>query len=1260
MAGRSIRGRWAPLLAIIPALAGALPLASGARVGHAAGCTLTPTLQDFAVSQGVAAYKPLVRGKDTLVQLYFTLPSCANPGDIIKITGGALTSSLKPTSPYQMLTAPGFNLGLSSQALSTNSSLNPVFLVPGGDLRPADAGAFAVTFTASIQFSAVPAAPPSGGVVSTPGTSPVTVATTAASMPITGSYEIATNALRILVVPMLPNATSAFSSADTQAVEQGFAELSRLYPVPTGLDELTSTTAGIRRHWDSTAAINLSAVPNGANPPVSLLNLNGMYCGGSFGNILAPALDAIKQAWNSQNPNSPVDKVLGVVDEASSNGSGCPDGVAEYPTVNTSTGLMSPATSSYVRACYSLCANASGISITGALMAMEIAHTMGVVPAARQCATNKTHSCPAGGLADAVPTQQAGRTFNVAQRQYISDQHEAMDFVGDWANGNTLMETLNYGYLLCILGGKQNTECTQASPTNNGSVGQLSPAQTLYMATGVTDGTVSGTVVFDSFAAPSQQLQTPTDPASTVRLRETGQNPHEYGIDLTTTNDFHTGPSSGGSTSTAQGRFHIAVPFDPQDGGVQIVNTATTPATVLYSRDTSNGVPRAASIASAPSGAVDQPYVNDGNGPARPALSPDGRWLAWYESDGGGLVVRVAPVNNPAAAVRLTVNGDGTGAAVESLDPAWSNPQPGQPERLAFLGDSTAQKGALFTVTVDVSSGAPRFGTPQQVAAPSAAGRQTRRPTWSPDNSLIGYVDGNDSSGNIWDVNVASGLTTQLTNGGTDFEPSWSRSGKRLIAFARDSLVSTCSVAPCRDVWTVDPATPLVSVQSLVTHADMPAWGDIGYIAYRDDQDGNIHLVKDDGTGAPGPALTSAGNESSPSIAGTQFATEEPNRTDLAIGQVSFSTTVTGSTGSGLGQQNLRLDLYYSCPAQPGLTPVAAGIPGQAGVLSTSFTANLDTSGACGGQGTLTAILNDGLQQSAPVTTQLTVTRKTPTASISTPTPAQAYLQYGEIALNGSAIDAESGDVSSSGRWSLINATGTTVAQASGPSADLRAPAGGWSPGGYTVTFTATDSDGNTGTTATPITIAADADHDVIADRYESGSCFPAGHDQDPYESYRSYAGDGIPNADHTGDPCTAVTLYYVPALFWPNPLNVTSTKPYAAIGVKEVYRPLSQVIGATVRITTIDGIDVSTDPRFVSNKGWATYGPYGGALFDRQAINSVLVAHGLTNNLVTFTILGAAPTWSFTGTASTQTNTTSTDGGSTPAGFPESEMAND
>ena len=106
-------------------------------------CALVPVLRDVSVNQGVGAYTPLVRGKETLVRAYLAKPSCAAASTIIELTGGRVTvtpgtatpvtigaPTPRPTSPYPQLAA-------FTAAPLVDSTADPVWVVPARRWRPA-------------------------------------------------------------------------------------------------------------------------------------------------------------------------------------------------------------------------------------------------------------------------------------------------------------------------------------------------------------------------------------------------------------------------------------------------------------------------------------------------------------------------------------------------------------------------------------------------------------------------------------------------------------------------------------------------------------------------------------------------------------------------------------------------------------------------------------------------------------------------------------------------------------------------------------------------------------------------------------------------------------------------------------------------------------------------------------------------------------------------------------------------------------------
>src|SRR5439155_12865326 len=219
------------------------------------------------------------------------------------------------------------------------------------------------------------------------------------------------NALRILAVPRGDTSqtyNSQFSESARVAVENAFATLDRIYPVPGGVSStLTSTTGGIRYKLDLAAMLNLRAVtgayPNGTYP-------NGKFCGtqANFDAGIKSQLAGFLAIYNNgvTDPNQRADRVVGVVDKNISDGSTSASNCAEAMASTNS-----PET--WVRAIPDQPAagkTPAVPSMTGPLMAMEMAHTFGLD-------TTLSYHSP-NTQADLTAPDKA---YNLSSRGYLAD-----------------------------------------------------------------------------------------------------------------------------------------------------------------------------------------------------------------------------------------------------------------------------------------------------------------------------------------------------------------------------------------------------------------------------------------------------------------------------------------------------------------------------------------------------------------------------------------------------------------------------------------------------------------------------------------------------------------------------------------------------------------------------------------------------------------------------------------------------------------------
>lgn len=591
-------------------------------------CVLVPKLTDVTVNQGLGSYNPFARGKDTLVKFYLSLPDCADTvhGDTITITSPstaptqltasgvtALNTQIPPFT-VPLYNQPGFTVGPSVNAPYVNQPADPVFIVPAADLAPStDTSAFTLSFQAAVNFTGTPGS----GSLSTPAAGPTTFSTQPGTTnPIKAQYERRTNALRVLVVEMVDplGTANTFGSSTTPnahtAVDDGMLELSRMWPLPSGVSTtLTSLSGGLRYQFNA-GALDLRSVSAGGYT-YNLIDTNvgdlayNLFCGSSNFDVVKVALENYRQAWNAQNPSYPADRVLGVVDQANSGGSGdaCPDGMASMPS------FAAAATQAWVRACYSSCIASTGqaASITGSLIAMEMSHTVGLVPQFRDDGTSHSPNVHA----DTVPTQTLNRAFYLTTRSVIADNHTVMDYTVDplntsstWNNTDTVLEQPDYDYLLCALGGGLDIECSSATNTI-GTVAGV-PAAGLYTLSGSVGidpslglPTAARTTIADSFVSPNQYAQTPTNPNSSYRLLQCSGTCasstilRNDGIPVSFSDDDHNSPS--GATApqaTGVGGIQAAVPFSVGATRIELRFISGTSNILLYARDNSNGAPQ--------------------------------------------------------------------------------------------------------------------------------------------------------------------------------------------------------------------------------------------------------------------------------------------------------------------------------------------------------------------------------------------------------------------------------------------------------------------------------------------------------------------------------------------------------------------------------------------------------------------------------------------------------------------------------------------
>ena len=447
----------------------------------------TPILRDVTVNQGLGTYNPLARGKTTMVRLYLSQPQCAPPRSE-ELVSATLTARDGSTQLVSMNNTVGYFPGdptLDSylDAPTPDGTGNPTFLIPEFGSNDPNSGTFTATFTATVtyRYQVLPTMWSQATVSysQTPGgTSPIQA--TVAPKP---------HALRVLLVPMgdasqprstqFPTATNGGTPVNGQyadtIVHAGMRTVSRLMPIADGIGDLMSTTAGLRYHLDDTSMIDLG--PRGLN-----LMPGGTFCGhaGNFayptaGPNLSGQLTTFLNNWNTTRANrgAQADRVVGVVWQGISRGvsDGCSEGMASTGGIaawarvfaGNTVGLVTP-----------------NPSLTGALLAHELSHTLGSLPL----------SDPRNYLGDhhsvniSADPHNTKRGYNTTTLAWIPDSRSDMHWSGNstgytnsttgeasaWDNETVLFEREDYLFNQCQLTpGMTSSQCP--STTSIGSIG---------------------------------------------------------------------------------------------------------------------------------------------------------------------------------------------------------------------------------------------------------------------------------------------------------------------------------------------------------------------------------------------------------------------------------------------------------------------------------------------------------------------------------------------------------------------------------------------------------------------------------------------------------------------------------------------------------------------------------------------------------------------------------------------------------------------
>ena len=190
-----------------------------------------------------------------------------------------------------------------------------------------------------------------------------------------------------------------------------------------------------------------------------------------------------------------------------------------------------------------------------------------------------------------------------------------------------------------------------------------------------------------------------------------------------------------------------------------------------------------------------------------PAVSPDGRWLAFASDRSGNLDIWIKPYPR-GPAVQVTTHQS------EDTEPVWSP----DGKSLVFVSKRRDPLGDLWRVGIDTRTGIRVKGDPVQLT--SRLGME-KSPSFAPDGRRLVFVSDQDGRPNLYVLSFRSRKIERLTvNGGMD--PAWSPCGDWIVFTrydkGRGDLLLTRPDTPDPDSETVYPLTAGPAVDS------EPAW----------------------------------------------------------------------------------------------------------------------------------------------------------------------------------------------------------------------------------------------------------------------------------------------------------------------------------------------------------------------------------------------------------------------------------------------------
>lgn len=1158
------------VLGVVASLAvgGALALPAGPAA--AADPCLEPIATEINVSQGLPSYDKLVRGKTTLVKTFLSERASSGGCAVIKtasiyVTGGAVTVS-NGTAATSLVVPGGTSLPalpVNGTTIAPNSPADPVFTLAPDKIVPPASGS-TLTFTARIDYVTK-----SDSTGATLQTGSVTLSTLPGSTtPISRTLAAPSRPLRVLAVPLgdAASATPQFPAEAQSTLQNAMLAASRILPVADGVGDIAGTTGGLR-YATAAGLVNLGVHDEPqADGSVKSVNYmpSGSFCGSAASfSYIRQKLSDFRLAWNTEHPTAPADRVLGVAWQGLSTGptttagSTCAEGYAAVNGAEAWVRLAEPAAG----------------SPSGGVAALELNHTYGGVVGSVGYHSGNT---AADGTA-------VGRAFNTTTLRQLGDARSALRFdVSGWDNYSTLYEKRDWDFTLCMLASTASpaTEC--GSSTTGGTT---APAGGGFVLSGSTDLTAAGTDAHTRF-----DPDPPTDgtnEASSLRLAlldSTGTVLANTGVRTSNVDSAHSQAETGAAATTNPTYgFDVAI-AGPKTFAFELWKGApyASGSVKLYRREL-NAAPVIGDVTIRQGASTPARFTTDG---ASSAPSVGGQLVA--VSRGGSVVLSSLTSPAPLATV------------------------PGQSGRLDESGSTlvVTDNGDVTTYSVSVRGSTVTLGAPTTVYT----GGGTLAPGAASSPVLVGSTAVFTAAGDLYAVDTTSPLlpaSSALCGIGEALPlplpgnpcsrwtatPAVERAGS--FSTARGLLAYTSSTGASPSVWTLATSAPTTTAVQRVAAVSDPAWvGDLLLVS------GTQGLQAVDATTYAVPSrITAAPGDSQAAASGAQVFFTRPAGASSDVYRLSLDRKTLVVPVTDEMPATVRLDIYADCGQ--GADPLVTATRPTSVSGSTATTEVLFSTDRSCASPTVVIDATDGYsvtQKRLPPTTG----SRLASAAIYSPKDGSTLLSYEPIVLAGEAT----GDFvyTLTGPAGSAYATPVVVSSGASPRALVAPPAGGFTPGAYTVRLS-TSGIGGTYTAVARVTVLADSDGDGIPDTEDTRAarpCYPADALTSTVNASTDYDNDLLISLIDP-DPCVSALNATVD--FDANSVNVASSGTSVTVYVTSTAFDLRRLTASATRIVQLGAYPLNLVATNVTNLTATT----ATLKFSRQDLQNAYLARGLT-----------------------------------------------